>query len=557
MGARRAAGGRRRRPAAGTFRGVGERPPVLRPARWLGVCLVAWGLVGGCRTTTPGGASAPPSARSAEQVPGGSEPTVGAVEAARARRSLARRDEGPTAGRARVVLARRALERGDAADALAQAEAGLATAGIDEVDRMALVELAAEAAWRTGAPEKVVAFVGRVPAEARTANMLALAALAIEATSGASEAAVAFLTWASATPDRAERAFARARARAAVATIPLADRRLPAPEALPEGQVRDCLAGLLGIDAAGRRGPDCRPEPYRVGLALPASGRLSGLWPDLYAGAVVAAEVLGPVELSVVDTARGARAAVRALAGRGARAVVGPLDPRSVAQAEQALPLPTFVPWGDPGSSSHGAVYLVPPFEDRVRALVGACPERRIVVLAPSGAFGDRAVGAAEQAARGRGLAVATHRYDPKATSFRPVADALGRQGAGRCVAVLDHAARADNLVRQLRRRGALPLGSEQGGPRILLFGDGLDPARIPPQLVGALATPPVVPSPADRAFEAAYRRREGKPPSPLARLAFRALRRACGHPALPGETRPMVVRVASDGLEPAGPPGT
>ncbi len=494
------------------------------------VFVLAGLLVGACRPSTAHGPTAPP-ARTPDAEPNSP------FDPARARTVLARTDAGPEAAQARLVLARRALDRGRFDEAMAQARAGIDTREAPLEVRLRLAEVGARAAEARARADDVLAFVAAVEPGRRPATLLALGAGAYESLGRDLEAAEGFVAAAFAGAGPADRAYLLDRARQAMARVPPAARGGVA--AGGEGPAGACLAALAG-DGGSPKAPGCAPVPFVVGALLPRGGRYAGIFETLLAATGAAVEVLGPLRVVWVDPADPTAAVARAEA-LGARALVGPIDPARVRAAAARAEVPLFVPWGTP-SATPRVTYVVPSLDARVAALVGRAKRRRLVILAPAGAFGDRALSAARRAVQEGSGSLAVHRYDPATTSFRPVAEAVGRVRASDALLLLDHATRADNLLRQLRRRGVV-----ENGARILLLGDGLTD-DAPRSLQGALAAPPVVPTPADRPFDAAFSRREGRPPPPLARAVFRALRRAAGHPPAEGAGRATVVRVGRAG---------
>lgn len=173
-------------------------------------------------------------------------------------------------------------------------------------------------------------------------------------------------------------------------------------------------AGALGLSACGtapaqRLGPNRRAKPGRAAFLLPLSGPGAGLGAGLQVAAQLGSSgVVGPsAEIELLDSgpsadtaARAAKAAITA----GAQMIVGPLfaaQTPEVVRAAKGVPVVTLS--NDVTLAKQGAwVFGLTPAQS-AQAILGFAAGRgvrRIVAVAPDGAFGTRALAAAQQIAK-------------------------------------------------------------------------------------------------------------------------------------------------------------
>ena len=281
---------------------------------------------------------------------------------------------------------------------------------------------------------------------------------------------------------------------------------MPAPMAAPD------FAGL----ADGRA---------LVAILLPLTGTSAAFGNALLEAAQIAALEAGEgILLSPRDTGGtpdGAAAAAQAALADGARIILGPLfstEVQAAAVATRARGIPMVAFTNDAGAAGNGVwiMGLRPePQIDRVVTEAAAAGAKRFAILAPSNAYGQLALQAAEQIVPARGgTIVGVELYDPAGSDAQEAARRLSSSRA-EAVVLPDGPPRAAQIA---------PIYAyyEPSGARARFLGTALleDPSMWrEPALYGAWFA---APAPEARGvFVERYRAMHGRPPPRLVTLAY------------------------------------
>ncbi|MEN9856611.1 MAG: hypothetical protein RLZZ157_1737 [Pseudomonadota bacterium] len=278
----------------------------------------------------------------------------------------------------------------------------------------------------------------------------------------------------------------------------------------------------------------------RVALLAPFSSPNAGLRNEaqtLQSAAELAIAERGDNSMLLIakdsgDSPEEARIAVRAALSEGANFVLGPLFASgvgAVAPYARANNAPMISFSTDTSEAGRGVYVLTFLPEDEAQRIVRFAASRgvkRLVVLAPTGRYGDRINDAAKEAAREVGLDYqGAARYDGQAGTLAAV-----QEGAKRAAQLASGGAARDTAI-LIPERGAMLRAlaqslSQAGAPasRVRYLGTGLwnDSETIAdPRLAGGWYVTPD--SAARTAFEQRFSAKYGRKPTRLAGMAYDA----------------------------------
>ena len=350
------------------------------------------------------------------------------------------------------------------------------------------------------------------------------------------------------------------------ASSPPPEARSPAPPPAPKvDRAPESPAPAPAADDAqdpGEKGP----APVVVGILLPLSGEERELGRAMLNGAMMAmfdhaAPGLALKPYDTAGTPAGAAEAAEAALKDGARLLLGPLFSDSVATVAPVAGragVNAIAFTNDRAAAGRGVFVLGHHLEPQIRAVIayaGARGVRSLAVLIPTGRFGAQAAVAADAAAREAGIRVhevaayaddvpsidrairRLARYDGRKAALRERRAALKRRGDAESLDILERLKTRDTLGNVDFDAILVPSGSSPvyaiaarlpyydiPSDRVRVLGistwDRLE-LRYEPALRGAWYASPA--TELGSLFERRFSESFGKPPGPLAALAYDA----------------------------------
>lgn len=443
-----------------------------------------------------------------------------------------------------AIALRWSAEALTAAEGAKESADGSATGLVQDLRRMQALLMA-----RSGDPERALRYLdGAAQGGALAEAELWAGRAQVHGRQGARlDAAFAHAMWrARADPQSAEARYAEQQIGAFLAGAESSALEARAAQD-PGSEGATCLLARAGKAAVPTSAPwmaACLPQPLRLGVLLPRSGKLAALGDAQLAAAIAAVTVLAAgnpaVEVIWADSGSDpatARKGAEALLEAGVAVVVGPVGAGNVAAAARVLAGEAAMIV--PGEAAGEARAMAPTLEARAEALIELAREqgaRSVVVVAPTHSYGTRALQAVKAAGAAAGVGIAqVQTYQESTTSFAQVlGPVLPELRKGAALVVLDRVARMELLLRQLARDGltAAPQATTKT-VLVLSTAEALELAELGNRgtgheiLEGVWMAPVAWPDAESDDFIRAYLDHEKALPGDQALLVWRALARA------------------------------